>query len=119
MLHNNSSKLIGGFHSEGKSAGCKGNKIRIVKATVKLLLADIKSLNIETDWYPETRELGEVEKNVPHLLSCVLQHLTCGKKKDIQTTSLDQAIAQAARPHSALFPLQFGVAVQCLSCVWL
>ena len=62
MLHKNSSKLIGEFHSEGKETGCKENKIRIVKAAAKLLLADIKSLNIETNWYPEIYELGEVEK---------------------------------------------------------
>ena len=50
-------------------------------------------------------------ETLPESLKHFLWVIICGKDKNIKTATIGQCIAQAARPRSALFPLQFDVAM--------
>ena len=114
MLNNSASKLLHDFHLESGKLDKNEEKLRVIRTAARLILSDITSLNIDSDWYPDSSTLGDVKKQINCLhdsLICFLRILICGKKKNTKTASLRQAIAQASRPRKPLFPVRFGIAV--------
>ncbi|GFR89265.1 hypothetical protein ElyMa_000790200 [Elysia marginata] len=114
MLYSNASKILSDFHSDRKRSDHLEEKRRIVQAAAKLVRSDIKSIEIDNEFYPDVNSLDNVNSQrdcLPESLTLFLRTIISGKKKEVKAASLGQAIAQAARPRSALFPIQFGVAV--------
>ena len=112
MLNSSTSKLLHDFHLESEKKDKNEENLRVFRTAARLL-SDITSLNIDSDWYPGISTLGDLKNMdcLPESLTCFLRTLMCGKKNDIKTARLGQAIAQASRHRSALLPMQFGVAV--------
>ena len=114
MLNSSTSKLLHDFHLESEKKDKNEENLRVFRTAARLILSDITSLNIDSDWYPDISTLGDLNKQMdclPESLTFFLRILMCGKKKDIKTARLGQAIAQASRHRSALLPMQFGLAV--------
>ena len=56
------SKILHEFHLESGKKDRNKEKLRVIRTTTKLILSDITSLNIDSDWYPDTSTLSDVKK---------------------------------------------------------
>ena len=62
MLNSSVSKILHEFHLESGKKDRNKEKLRVIRTTTKLILSDIISLNIDSDWYPDTSTLSDVKK---------------------------------------------------------
>lgn len=101
------------FH-EGSKKDDK-DKDRLIMAAAELLKTDIRSVEQENNFYPNSIEMSSLQKTleyVPQSLQLFLHTLFTGKDKDLKVSSLGQAMMQATRPRGLLAPLQLGLGVQ-------
>ena len=54
MLNSCVSKLLHEFHLEGGKKDKNEEKLRVIRTTTRLILSDITSLSIDSDWNLET-----------------------------------------------------------------
>ena len=62
MLNSSVSKILHEFHLESGKKDRNKEKLRVIRTPTKLILSDITSLNIDSDWYPDTSTLSDVKK---------------------------------------------------------
>ena len=62
MLNSSVSKILHEFHLEIGKKDRNEEKLRVIRTSTKLILSDITSLNIDSDWYPDTSTLSDVKK---------------------------------------------------------
>ena len=84
MLHSNASKILSDFHCEHKKNDDSEEKIRVIKAAAALILSDIKSLVIDTEWYPDPNTLGEVHKQTDCLPNSLMFFSEINNKREKQ-----------------------------------
>lgn len=90
-------------------------KLAIIEACAKLLKSDIRAIEQNTDIYPDTSDMADIEKALAFLpvsLRHLLQMVIVGTDADLHTASLGQAIMQRCRPRMLICPLQLGYSVQ-------
>lgn len=91
------------------------DKDRLIMAAAEILKTDIRSVEQENNFYPNSIEMSSLQKTlefVPQSLQLFLRTLFTGKDKDLKVSSLGQAMMQATRRRGLLPPLQLGLGVQ-------
>ena len=84
----------------------------IIIAAAKLVKADIREMEKNTNYYPTTNDITDDEKGnewIPESLQTFLRILIPSK---IKKKTIGQCITQAARPKSIMCPLVFGLGVE-------
>ena len=85
---------------------------RIINTAAKLILSDIRSINLESDSYPLENEIVDINicKNLlPESLKKFLEVLT---KNRLKRVTIVQVLINAARPKSAVLLIPFGLGVE-------
>ena len=85
---------------------------RVVKAAAKLIRAEIREKEYNTEQYPTPQDISDpvaAKKYVQKLLLSFLQELV---RCDIKQIAIANAVLQAARPRSVISPVPLGVGVQ-------
>lgn len=107
--------IINEFYCQPKNEDEEKEKVRMVETVAKLIMNEIRSLEVKGKDYPSVDEMSssdEAMKFVPDLLRLLLSLMIKGKDVELKIASLGQAITQAVRPKAILAPLQLGLAVQ-------
>ena len=108
-------KILQLFKDSPQTDDEEAEKRKIVRAAAELIKSDIKNIESNRDFYPDTSALGSLENNlkyVPQVLRIFLQEVFRGKSCELQTASIGQCIMQMARPRVLLAPIEFGLAVE-------
>ena len=85
---------------------------RIIKAAAQIIFGEINSKNYNTDLYPSTDDIRDLEKGkewLPRTLQIFLRTLI---KSEIKQVSIGQCILRATMSRSYIPPLRFGLGVE-------
>ena len=92
-----------------KSATVEDKSLKIVRTAAKLISAQIRETEADTDIYPTASEMVDDNSDVtPPLLRAFLSTLVSSKLKQM---TIGQCVVQAARPRSVIAPLLLGLAL--------
>lgn len=87
----------------------------LIKAVAKLIVEEIKSLDLKKNVYPTADDIMNTDSNkafVPQSLLMLLPQIVSGKGSDTRCVSIGQCIVQACTPRAGIAPLQIGLGVQ-------
>ena len=90
-------------------------KMKIINAACKLIKSDIKSVYQNTDEYPKSSDMSNVDGNLdytPVSLKVFLEQLFSGKDTKKKVGAIAHAMMKAARPRRLMPSLQVGLAIQ-------
>ena len=85
---------------------------RIVLTAAKIILNDIRSSDVDNQWYPTNEVIEDCKKEkewLPTHLRLMLESII---KYPVKQASIGQAIVGAIRPRSSMPPIMFGLGVQ-------
>ena len=81
-----------------------GTKGQVVRAAAKIVKEEIREMSFSKDQYSDFSEIEESEKLIPDLLQMFMKVIVPMRLKQV---SLNQCIAQAARPRTVIEPILF------------
>ena len=99
------------WYTERKTNTADKSK-RIIKTAAKIILNDIRSQNYETDYYPMTATIENIEEGENYVPETLKQFLSILVKKQLSRVSLGQAIISNARPRSSILSIPFASGVE-------
>ena len=85
---------------------------RIINTAAKIILSDVRPINLESDIYPLENEIADInicESLLPESLRKFLEVLTRNRLKRV---AIGQALISAARPKSAALSTSFGLGIE-------
>ena len=85
---------------------------RITKTTPKVILSDIRSINLESDIYPTENKISDIKTSESLLPEILHRYLTVLIKRRLKKNSVKQIIISAVRPRSAMLPITFLLGVK-------
>lgn len=115
ILRETASSILYAYHQQQKNGKPENDKLNIIQSAAKLIVSDVKSIDISTDSYPSTDSTGSMEfavDYIPDTLQTFLRTIFAAKYSDIKFASIGHAIIQAIRPSAVLAPLQLGLGVK-------
>ena len=90
----------------------KKESVGIINTAAKLILSDIRSINLQRDIYPLEDEIADIsiwESLLPESLRKFLEVLT---KNRLKRVAIGQVLISAARPKSAVLSISFELRVE-------
>ena len=85
---------------------------RITNTTAKLILSDIRSINLESDIYPTENKISDIKTSESLLPEILHRYLAVLIKRRLKKNSGKQIIISAVRPRSAMLPITFPLGVK-------
>ena len=85
---------------------------RITNTTAKLILSDIRSINLESDIYPTENKISDIKTSESLLPEILHRYLAVLIKRRLKKNSGKQIIISALRPRSAMLPITFPLGVK-------
>ena len=85
---------------------------RITNTTAKLILSDIRSINLESDIYPTENKISDIKTSEGLLPEILHRYLAVLIKRRLKKNSGKQIIISALRPRSAMLPITFPLGVK-------
>ena len=85
---------------------------RITNTTAKLILSDIRSINLESDIYPTENKISDIKTSESLLPEILHRYLAVLIKRRLKKNSGKQIIISAVRPRSAMLLITFPLGVK-------
>ena len=85
---------------------------RITNTTAKLILSDIRSINLESDIYPTENKISDIKTSESLLPEILHRYLAVLIKRRLKKNSGKQIIISAVRPRSAMLLITFPLRVK-------
>ena len=85
---------------------------RITNTTAKLILSDIRSINLESDIYPTENKISDIKTSESLLPEILHRYLAVLIKRRLKKNSVNQIIIRAVRPRSVMLPITFPLGVK-------
>lgn len=111
-LKDTASLIINNAWYEAREKDAEKDSERIIKTAAKLILADIRSTQIDKEYYPTEEEIADINicENVqPTTLRKFLEIIL---KDRLKRASLGHCLMMCARPRSGMLPIPFGLSVK-------
>ena len=100
------------YVSELNRKGSQKESERITNTTAKLILSDIRSINLESDIYPTENKVSDIKTSESLLPEILHRYLAVLIKRRLKKNSGKQIIISAVRPRSAMLPITFPLGVK-------
>ena len=85
---------------------------RITNTTAKLILSDIRSINLESDIYPTENKISDIKTSESLLPEILHRYLAVLIKRRLKKNSGKPIIISAVRPRSAMLLITFPLGVK-------
>ena len=95
-----------------KKANIEDEAERIMITAAKIIRAEIKEKEYNSDLYPTNDDISNIEKSrewIPRHLQILMKTIV---SSELKQNSIGQCIVQAARPRSVITPTLFGLGVE-------
>lgn len=97
---------------ESKDDNIGEERIRMVTAAAKLIIADMRCHEQQRNVYPVPSQVRNIQELLYFILLSLRTMLECIIPKVVNVCSIGHAIMQCAMPRTVLSPLQFDVALE-------
>lgn len=82
-------------HKQRSPENTEDKKLRIIETAAKIIASDVKSLEIQNDFYPDTGDIARATNYIPNTVQVLLMTMLAGRHVDVKVASIEQAIMQA------------------------
>ena len=111
-LKNFADLIVNNAWYEMREKDLKKESESIINTAAKLILSDIRSINLESDIYPLENEIADINICKNLLLKSLRKFLEVLTKNRLKRVAIEQVLISAARPKSAVLSIPFGLGVE-------